>query len=221
MGYLEFHGIRLQPLGLAWPLLLLVIAPAVRAQAQHPNYEDDVKPIFARYCFQCHSAAEMRSGLNLESYTGVLKGGGSGDAVIVVRPASSLLYKAVTHEGTGAPLMPLGGAKIPDAAIATIRDWILMGLLENAASAPKVPVGPSLDYHPSDLNRPAGPPAMPESLAPVTAPEPARPHPVTALAASPWAPLAAIAGHERIYLYDLAKRAPAGELARVQSHDPT
>ena len=36
---------------------------------------------------------------------------------------------------------------------------------------------------------------------------------MTALAASPWAPLVAIAGHERIYLYDLAKRAPAGELA--------
>jgi WD40 repeat protein len=42
---------------------------------------------------------------------------------------------------------------------------------------------------------------------------PARPHPVTALAASPCAPLAAVAGHVRIYLYDLARRAPAGELA--------
>jgi len=36
---------------------------------------------------------------------------------------------------------------------------------------------------------------------------------VTALAASPWAPLIAIAGHERVYLYDLAKHAGAGELA--------
>ncbi len=209
MGHLKFHRIRLQPLG-----VLALLGPVLLAQpAQHPNYDDDVKPVFARYCFQCHSAAEMRSGLSLESYSGVLKGGGSGDAVIAGRPASSLLYKAVTHEGNGVPLMPLGGAKIPDAAISVIRDWIQLGLLENAASVAKGAAGPSLDYHPSNLNRPAGPPAMPESLPPVTGAAAAKPHPVTALAASPWAPLLAIAGHGRIYLYDLAKRAPAGELA--------
>jgi WD40 repeat protein len=212
MGNFEFHRIRLQPLKLAGALFMF--APAVCAQPVHrPNYDDDVKPIFARYCFQCHSAAGMRAGLNLESYSGVLKGGGSGDVVMAGRPASSLLYKAVAHEGDGVPRMPLGGAKTPDALIAIIRDWIQQGLLENAASQPKGPQGPSLDYHPSDLNRPKGVPAMPESLPPVTAAEPMRPHPVTALAASPWAPLLAVAGHERIYLYDLAKRAPAGELA--------
>jgi len=197
-----------------FPLLLAAFATALCAQpAHHPNYDDDVKPIFARYCFQCHSAAEMRSGLNLESYAGVVKGGGSGDAVVAGRPSTSLLYKAVAHEGDGVPRMPLGGAKIPDPFIATIRDWIQLGLLENATSQPKGPAGPSLDYHPTAMNKPAGEPAMPQSLPPVAAPETARPHPVTALAASPWAPLAAVAGHERIYLYDLAKRAPAGELA--------
>jgi hypothetical protein len=223
MGNLEFDRIRLQPLRvtrlvahafrLAW-LSAVALAPAAVAQpAHHPNYDDDVKPIFARYCFQCHSAAEMRSGLSLESYSGVLKGGSSGDAVVAGRPGASLLYKAVNHEGNGVPLMPLGGAKLSDPLLATIRDWIQLGLLENATSQPKGPVGPSLDYHPTDLNRPTGAPAMPQSLPPVTVAEPAKPHPVTALAASPWAPLLAIAGHERIYLYDLAKRAPAGELA--------
>jgi WD40 repeat protein len=190
-------------------LFLLAAAPAF---AQHPNYDDDVKPIFARYCFQCHSAGEMRSGLNLESFAGVLKGGSSGDAVIAGRPASSTLYKAVAHEGNGIPMMPLGGAKIPDAYITTIRDWIQQGLLENAASKPKGPVGPSLDYKPTSLNRPKGAPAMPHSLPALNLPEPARANPVTALAASPWAPLLAVAGHDRIYLYDLDKRAAAGEL---------
>ncbi len=46
-----------------------------------------------------------------------------------------------------------------------------------------------------------------------TAAIPVRAQPVTALAASPWAPLVAVAGHERIYLFNLEKRAPAGELA--------
>src|SRR5438477_6947554 len=88
-----------------------------------PNYESDVKPLFARRCFACHSAGEMRSGLNLESYAGVLKGGSSGDAVVAGRAAGSLLYKAIVRE-EGAPQMPLGQAKLPDAEIAIIREWI-------------------------------------------------------------------------------------------------
>ena len=185
--------------------------PAV-AQSGHPNYDDDIKPLFARRCFACHSAGEMRSGLNLESYAGVLKGGSSGDVVIAARAASSTLYRAVARE-EGAPQMPLGQAKMPDAEIGLIRDWIQNGLLETAKSQPKGPVGPSLEYRGSTLNQPVGPAAMPAGLPAFTLKETARPHPVTAVATSPWAPLAAIAGHERIYLYDLVKRAQVGELA--------
>jgi len=154
----------------------------------------------------------MRSGLNLESYAGVLKGGSSGDAVVAGRAAGSLLYKAVARE-EGAPQMPLGQAKLPDAEIAMIREWIQGGLLETATSLRKGPVGLSAEYRGSSLNRPSGEPAMPEGLAVLNLKEPARAHPVTALAASPWAPLIAVAGHERIYLYDLAKRASIGDLA--------
>lgn len=194
-------------------LALLCLGGAAWGQAgRHPNYEDDVKPVFARRCFGCHSAGEMRSGLNLETYAGVLKGGSSGDVVIAARAASSMLYRAVARED-GAPQMPLGQAKLPDAEIALIREWIQGGLLETAMSVPKGPVGPSVEYHGTDLNKPAGDPAMPSGLAALALKEPARAHPVTALTASPWAPLVAIAGHERIYLYDLEKRAPAGELA--------
>lgn len=109
--------------------------------------------------------------------------------------------------------MPLGGAKIPDPAINIIKDWIAGGLLETATSQPKGPVAVSTAFVPSTLNKPTGPAAMPTSLAPVSLPALKVPHPITALAASPWAPLIAVAGHERIYLYNLAKRAPAGEIA--------
>lgn len=192
--------------------LLFSVLPLLGQTAKHPNYDDDVKPVFARYCLTCHSAGEMRSGLSLETYNGVVKGGSSGEAVIPGRPASSTLYKAVAHEGDGVPQMPLGGAKIPDQYVAIIRDWIQSGLLENATSTPKGNPGPSLEFRPTSLNKPQGTPAMPESLPPVTLPEPAKSNPITALAASPWAPLLAIAGHERIYLYNLEKRALAGEL---------
>ena len=188
----------------------LVTLPLI---AQHPNYDEDVKPIFARRCLGCHSAGEMRAGLSLESYAGVLKGGGSGEIVVAGRPATSMLFKVISHE-EGVPQMPLGLARLPDAEIAVIRDWIQRGLLENAASQPRGgAAGLSLEFKTSHLNRPNGAPAMPQSLPALTLAETARANPVTALAASPWAPLVAVSGHERIYLYDLAKRATIGELA--------
>jgi WD40 repeat protein len=192
--------------------LAFMLSPAL-AQSPRPDYDDDIKPVFARYCFACHSAGEMRAGLNLESFAGVLKGGGSGEIVVAGRPSASILYKAVAREGDGVPPMPLGGPKLPEAAINLIRDWIEQGLRENANSQPRGPVQPSLDFKPSALNKPAGPPAMPRALAPVGLPEPEHANPVTALAASPWAPLLAVSGHERVYLYNLATRTPAGELA--------
>src|SRR5215470_16977129 len=144
---------------------LLALAAALSAVAQparRPNYDDDIRPLFARRCFACHSAAEMRSGLNLESYAGVMKGGSSGDAAIAGRAASSMLFKVVNRD-EGVPQMPLGQPKLPDSEIALIRDWIQSGLLENANSVPKGPVGPSTEYRATNLNRPAAP-AMPGAL---------------------------------------------------------
>jgi hypothetical protein len=194
------------------PLLFLTVAAAIASAqpAKKVTYDDDVRPIFARRCFTCHGNGEARNGLSLESFAGVMKGGASGDAVQAGRPAGSLLYQAVAQEKDGIVKMPLGGAKISEGELGVIRDWIQQGLLENAISQPKGPVVQSLDFRPSNLNKPAAP-AMPGQL-PAAAPEPSRPHPVTALAASPWAPLLAVAGHERIYLYDLTRRVPLGEL---------
>jgi hypothetical protein len=194
-------------------LFLLAIAFAASAQTTRPpTYDDDIKPIFRRRCFGCHSSAESRAGLSLETYAGVLKGGGSGDSVVPGRAAASLLYKVVAHEGDGVPRMPLNQAKIPDSEIALIQEWIQKGILETATSVPKGPVVSSVEFKASTLNRPSGAPAMPKALPPIAAPEPSRPHPVTALAASPWAPLVAVAGHERIYVYDTAARTPLGAL---------
>ncbi len=193
-------------------LLPLAAAAALVAQSPKVTYEDNVRPILQRRCFTCHGNGEAKNGLSLETYAGIMKGGASGDAVQPGRAANSLLYLAVAQEKDGVVRMPLGQARIPDAEIAVIREWIQQGVLETASSQPKGPIVQSLDFRPSTLNKPAGPPAMPQASMPLALPEPARAHPVTALAASPWAPLVAVAGHERIYLYDLNKRTPLGEL---------
>lgn len=189
--------------------MLACVVPAFAQSA--PNYDDDIKPLIQRRCLPCHSSSEMRASLNLETYQGVMKGGGSGDVVHPGRANSSMLYKVLARE-EGVPQMPLGQAKLPDSEINKVRDWIQGGLLENATSKPQGPPVQSLSFKPSNLNKPSVP-AMPDAPAALNLPEPSRPHPVTALAASPWAPLLAVAGHERIYLYNLSTRGLLGELA--------
>lgn len=191
--------------------LLLLVAMTGALQAQTPNYEDDVKPIFRRYCFGCHSAGESRSGLNLEAYEGVMRGGSSGDAVRPGRASGSLLYQAVAHEGDGVPRMPQGGGKIPDGAIATIREWIQGGVLETAKSKPRGVPAVSAAFAGSLLNKPQAV-ALPGALAALPKVELKRPHPVTALAVSPWAPVVAVAGHERVGLLEMKTGKLLGEL---------
>jgi hypothetical protein len=73
-------------------LILLILSLAAQAPlTKRVTYEDDVKPVFQRHCLTCHSAAQMTAGLNLETYPGVLKGGGSGEIVTPGRAASRLV----------------------------------------------------------------------------------------------------------------------------------
>lgn len=192
-------------LQLCTPVLLCASAAA------QVSYETHVKPILARRCLPCHSAGEMRSGLNVETFAGILKGGGSGDVVKPGRPTTSILYLAVAHEGNGIPRMPLGASRIPDSEINIIKEWIAQGLLVTPTSQPRGPVAPSFDFKPTALNKPATP-AMPAALPTLAPKKLAHPHPITAIAASPWAPLLAVSSHESIALFNLDTRQPIGTL---------
>src|ERR1035441_3118897 len=144
--------------GLRSSLLWAVVLPALAQQP--PTYDDDIKPLIQRRCLPCHSSSEMRASLNLETFQGVMKGGGSGDVVKPGRVSASMLYKVLARE-EGVPQMPLGGPKLSDADINKVRDWIQGGLLENANSKPQGPAVQSLDFKPTGLNKPAEP-AMPD-----------------------------------------------------------
>ena len=184
-------------------LLALLLAPGL-AQAQAPKgavtYKDHVLPVLRKHCLNCHNADKATSDLNVSTYQALMAGGASGEAVKPGSPDGSLLYKLAAHQAE--PKMPPKAPKIPDADLAVLKAWIEAGAPETAVGAAKA-ASRKVDFDPVAVSggKPAGPPPMPGKLPPVSLAKTERAHPVTAMAASPWAPLLAVAGHERVLLY--------------------
>ena len=68
-------------------------------------FESEIRPVLVQFCFDCHStdAPELKAGLSLDSRAGMLKGGDSGAAVVLGKPAESLLIASVKYEASEMP----------------------------------------------------------------------------------------------------------------------
>lgn len=197
---MRYRSLRLVPLA----LLFTGLAFAQKADPKTPTkvvtYKDHVAPILRTHCLNCHNPDKSRADLNVATYQTLMTGGSSGEAISPGSPDKSRLYRMVAHMEE--PHMPPKQPRIPDADLAVLRTWIENGAPETAVSAAKT-AARKLDIDPVALSttRPEGPPPMPAKLLTTELPKTARAHPVTAMAASPWAPLLAVAGHERVLLY--------------------
>lgn len=203
----------------ALSLVALLSAPIVAQEAKlggekspaPVTYKDHVLPILRKHCANCHNPDKATSDLNVMTYPTLMAGGASGEPISPGKPDQSLLFRVVSH--LDEPAMPPKQPKIPDAEIATLKRWIELGAPETAAAAAKNSSRKvDVDLATVTIGKPDGPPPMPTSLPGVQLPRTARPHPVTAMASSPWAPVIAVAGHERILLYNSDSLALLGVL---------
>lgn len=180
--------------------------PADPAAAAKITYDEHVRPIFREHCFSCHNQDTKKSDLSLASFAGVMQGGSTGQVIQAGDPPSSRLWSLVSHEDE--PKMPPNQDKLPAAKLETIKAWIAGGSLENNGSVAKIKKQPGVDMSlTAGAGKPAGPPPLPEGLSRQPVVYTPRAAAVTALAASPWAPLVAVAGQKQIALYhsDTAK----------------
>ncbi len=184
-------------------LIPFTAATRVRAEdaPKKVTYLDHVQPIFRQRCFACHGPDTKKNDLGLDTYAGAMKGGASGEVLSAGDPDSSHLWMLVNHEIE--PHMPPKADKLPQAELDVIKAWIAGGLLEKGDSVARKSNKPAMAaFKASADNKPAGEPAMPRGLLrePVVhAPHKGAP---TSLAASPWAPLAAIGSAYQISLYN-------------------
>lgn len=176
------------------------IVSAADEAVKKVTFEDDVLPVFRQYCLNCHHQGEKKGGLALDTFGSTMEGGGSGEVVFDDGDAEgSRLWQLVNHDDT--PVMPPNADKMPADKLAIIRAWIEGGILENSGSKAKKKAANPLAYTPTGGGKPEGPVAMPETISLDTITETSRPAAVTAIAASPWAPVVAVAGQKQIVLY--------------------
>jgi len=180
--------------------------------AEKVNYTDHVLPIFRAKCGTCHSAGQAKGGLVLENFGASMTGGASGPVIEAGDLEGSRLWALVTHKEQ--PAMPPKEPKLPDEMLAVIQKWIEGGALENKDSQPKIKKKASMTLSTTGIStdKPEGPPPMPENLSTEPLTLSPRGNAVTALAASPWAPLAAVSGHRQVLLYNLEDFTLAGVL---------
>ncbi len=178
--------------------------------ADKVTYEDQVLPIFRNACNNCHNPDKKKAGLDLTTYQATLQGSENGKVLQSGNAAGSLLYKCVKQ--TEDPKMPPKGDKLNDQEIAIIEKWIAGQLLENASGKAVAAADNKVSVAVVSLAKPDGPPPMPGELSLEPVVRTASTNALTALAASPWAPVVAIGGQKQILLYHTETYEPLGVL---------
>ena len=102
-------------------------------------FENKVRPLLVEQCFRCHSAeaeakGKLKAGLRMDSIEGLKKGGDSGPALKPGDPAKSLIVEAVNYGNEDMAMPPK--AKLADAQIQVIAEWVKMGAPWPGGGAP-------------------------------------------------------------------------------------
>jgi hypothetical protein len=176
------------------------------------SYQDQILPLVEANCSKCHNADKKKADLDLTSYQGALKGSASGAVLNSGDVEGSKLWKAITHSEE--PFMPPNRPPLADKEREVFKKWIQGGLLETVGGKAIAAQRPAMDLSlkSSEADEPTGPPPMPKDFPVKPVVHTARLTAITGLAASPRAPLIAVAGQKQILLYHAETLEPLGIL---------
>ncbi|REK10214.1 MAG: DUF1553 domain-containing protein [Planctomycetota bacterium] len=95
-------------------------------------FEKHVRPLLVSRCQECHSGAEPKGGLRVDSRKALLTGGDTGPAVVPGDADESLLIDAVRY-GDLYQMPPK--SQLPAAEVATLEEWVRRGAPWGAETA--------------------------------------------------------------------------------------
>ncbi len=113
-----------------WLTLLqcVFLGVAVGVAADDPiDFEQQVRPLFQKYCYECHSGEQAKSGFRLDVKAAAFRGGELyGPSIHAGRPSDSPLWQFVADPDAELPMPPEGPRLSPE-EIELLRAWILSG----------------------------------------------------------------------------------------------
>jgi len=98
------------------------------------SFSKDVVPILQKHCLECHEQdgkGYKKAGLLMTSHADLMKGTKFGPVVVPGDADSSVLNQVIEGRVDKSIRMPHGGAKLPEAEIATLRNWVEQGAQNN------------------------------------------------------------------------------------------
>ena len=104
-------------------MAVLVLAANVGndVDAAGPDFQQEVVPLLAARCLECHSGVSPEAGLDLSTQAGTTRGGDSGVAILAERPDESVLWQRISDDEMP-PKHPL-----TDKEKQLFREWIIGG----------------------------------------------------------------------------------------------
>jgi hypothetical protein len=120
------------------PALFLLTALAAGADMtpdQRAFFEQKIRPVLVKQCYECHSQASKKLGgkLLLDAPSEMIAGGESGPAVIPGKPDESLIVQAVRYDGLEMPPKK----RLPDNIVNDFVEWVKMGAPDPRTEPPK------------------------------------------------------------------------------------
>ena len=88
-------------------------------------FENEVRPLLAKRCFECHGEKKQKGGLRADNIGSLKSGGDTGPALVPGDPEKSPMIEAVRYKNSDFQMPPK--QKLPDAEIAVLEKWIKLG----------------------------------------------------------------------------------------------
>lgn len=105
-----------------------IVVPEARSQKKDLTFVKDVAPVIKKYCLPCHlEENENPSGLSMDNYELLMKGGNHGNTVIPGKPKSSNLYLKLLPDPPFGKQMARNRRKLLEEEVKLIYDWIEQG----------------------------------------------------------------------------------------------
>src|SRR5947207_14162498 len=126
----------------SWPFAFTLLLASLSASAQEKiTYQDHLLPVIENNCAKCHNPDKKKGDLDLTTYSGIMKGSGSGQVVVSGNPDGSKLWRAITQ--VEEPTMPPNKPRLPDKGLDVFRKRIMGAVLDTSGSNAIVPSKPA------------------------------------------------------------------------------